>query len=366
MGRLFWNGGNSMTNRVPSSALTLMSAVYLKIFPAVNRELDFWTNRAKQIPDDELRAQALGSIAAKRFHCQGGAVYALLAGERWRETIRFIVAYQTISDYLDNLCDRSTSLDPKDFHLLHQSMVDALTPESTATNYYKLRKEQQDGGYLADLVYTCQQTLRQVESYPVIKCELLELQALYRDLQVHKHVKVAERTPRLTHWHQGHQKNWPSLRWYEFSAAAGSTLGIFCIVAYAFGEKMTANLGREISKGYFPYMQGLHILLDYYIDQREDKEEGDLNFCFYYPDQQVMKNRFIYFVEQTNNHIQDLPDPKFHEMIQQGLVGLYLGDPKVKSLAGGRRMTNKLLRKSGFKAKFFHWNTKVYNKIKEK
>src|SRR5690625_7074121 len=129
---------------------------------------------------------------------------------------------------------------------------------------------------------------------------------------------------------------------------------------------MTANHDREISKGYFPYIQGLHILLDYYIDQQEDKEGGDLNFWFYYPDQQVMKNRFIYFVEQTNNHIQDLPDSKFHEMIQQGLVGLYLGDPKVKSLDGSRGMTNELLMKSGCNAKFFHWNTKVYNKIKKK
>src|SRR5699024_4150050 len=149
------------------------------------------------------------------------------------------------------------SLDPKDFRLLHQSMVDALTPGSTATNYYKLRKEQQDGGYLADLVYTCQQTLRQVESYPVIKCELLELQALYEDLQVPKHVRVAERTPRFTNWHQRHQKNWPSFSWYEFSAAGGSTLGIVCSVAYAFGEKMTANLAREIGNVYFPYLQGL-------------------------------------------------------------------------------------------------------------
>src|SRR5690625_5481462 len=71
MDRLFWNGGNRLENRVPSSALTLMPAVYLKIFPAVNRELDFWTKRAKQIPDDELRTQALESIKMKRFHCQG-------------------------------------------------------------------------------------------------------------------------------------------------------------------------------------------------------------------------------------------------------------------------------------------------------
>ena len=55
---------------------------------------------------------------------------ALMANEQYREAIRFIVAYQTISDYLDNLCDRSTSLDPKDFSALHEAMKDALTIES--------------------------------------------------------------------------------------------------------------------------------------------------------------------------------------------------------------------------------------------
>lgn len=353
-----------LTNRVPTSALALMRAVYFKIFPVVDRELAYWTKRAKQIPDDELRSQALASIAAKRFHCQGGAVYALLAGEKLQEAIRFIVAYQTISDYLDNLCDRSTSMDPMDFRLLHQSMADALTPGKAAKNYYKLRKEQKDGGYLAALVNTCQQTLGQVESCPVIKRELLELQTLYEDLQVHKHVKAAERIPRLTNWHQAHQKKWPSLSWYEFSAASGSTLGIFCIVAYAFSGKMTAKHANKIRKGYFPYMQGLHILLDYYIDQQEDKEEGDLNFCFYYPNQRVMKKRFISIIKQTNNHVQDLPDRKFHAMIQQGLVGLYLGDPKVKNLDGSGDMAKELLRQSGVRAKFFHWNAKMYNKIK--
>src|SRR5690625_1058699 len=230
MGRLFWNGGNSMTNRVPSSALTLMSAVYLKIFPAVNRELDFWTNRAKQIPDDELRAQALGSIAAKRFHCQGGAVYALLAGYRWREAIRFIVAYQTISDYLDNLCDRSTSLNPDDFRLLHQSMVDALTPTNPIQHYYALRAEQDDGGYLADLVRTCQSVLRKLDQYSLIQKHIHPLEKLYEDLQVHKHVTESERVERLKNWFGSEGEPYPSLSWYEFSAAAGSTLGIFCLV----------------------------------------------------------------------------------------------------------------------------------------
>src|SRR5699024_8394604 len=127
---------------------------------------------------------------------------------------------------------------------------------------------------------------------------------------------------------------------------------------------MTANLARDIGKGYCPYMHGLHVLLDYYIDQQEDKEEGDLNFCFYYQGQQVMKNRFIYFIEQTNNHIQDLPDLRFHEMIQQGLVGFDLGVPKVKGLAGVRRWTDNLLRKAGFKPKSSPWTTRVNIKLK--
>lgn len=74
------------------------------------------------------------SIETKTFHCEGGSIYGLLASKNLEKTIRFIVAYQTISDYLDNLCDRSTSLNPDDFRVLHESIIHALTPEpSVAT-----------------------------------------------------------------------------------------------------------------------------------------------------------------------------------------------------------------------------------------
>lgn len=43
---------------------------------------------------------------------------------------------------------------------------------------------------------------------------------------------------------------------------------------------MTKEMTEKIKAGYFPYIQGLHILLDYLIDQEEDKAGGDLNFCF--------------------------------------------------------------------------------------
>ncbi|MFD1361413.1 tetraprenyl-beta-curcumene synthase family protein [Lentibacillus salinarum] len=353
-----------MAYSIPKTPVTLMAAVYRKIFPAVHTELAFWKKRADAIPDEELQQQALASIESKRFHCLGGAVYALLAGYRWREAIRFIVAYQTISDYLDNLCDRSTSLDPDDFRLLHESMADALSHDNPIQHYYAFRLEQRDGEYLADLVRTCQQTMRRLDSYDLIRQHLQELGQLYSDLQVYKHVKAEERIPRLVNWYEVNAND-SSLYWYEFSAAAGSTLGIFCLVSYALGGRITGELAQQIKESYFPFMQGLHILLDYYIDQQEDSIEGDLNFCSYYDDEAHLKKRLIYFISQTDDRVQKLPDRRFHEMVYHGLVGLYLGDPKVRRLDGGPEMACDLLQLSGYKARFFHWNTKFYHRFKK-
>jgi len=352
-----------LTVPVPTNAVTLMTAVYRKLLPAVRYELAYWKNRAAEIPNKELRTQALASIDSKRFHCQGGAVYALLAGERWREAIRFIVAYQTISDYLDNLCDRSTSLDPNDFRLLHHSMHDVLTPGRELKNYYALREDQDDGNYLNDLAAACQNTLGTIENYPNIEEHVCRLEGLYEDLQVHKHVRLDERVPRLKTWFEKEKNPDLDLSWYEFSAAAGSTLGIFCLVSYAMNRNITKDRADMIYKAYFPYIQGLHILLDYYIDQEEDKAEGDLNFCNYYPDDEWMKERFVHFIDQANKQVQNLPDRHFHEMVLQGLVGLYLADRKAKRIDLSSGMKKMLLNRSGFQSKFFHWNTRVYYRI---
>ncbi|WP_226582432.1 tetraprenyl-beta-curcumene synthase family protein [Halobacillus litoralis] len=349
---------------VPSNSIHLMYRVYRNIFPNVHKELEYWTSRAKSIPDKELRTQALSSIQDKTFHCEGGSIYALLAGEHSLKAIRFIVAYQTISDYLDNLCDRSTSMDPEDFRMLHLSMEDALSPNNKCRDYYYFRQEKDDGGYLHDLVETCQQILGETESYELISKHTKKLGRLYSDLQVHKHVIEEERIPRLKQWFEDHQSEWPELNWYEFSACTGSTLGIFCLVSYALGSKMNPQLAEQIERSYFPFMQGLHILLDYYIDQEEDEREGDLNFCAYYDHEEQMKGRFKYFVERTNEEVQKLPDPSFHQMIHKGLVGMYLADQKVGRLSNGRSFVKDLLKISGKKASFFYYNTKMYHTLK--
>lgn len=356
-----------MSPLIPKKQITLMVEVYRKIFPQVDQELQYWTKRALQIPDPELKRQALASIRTKRFHCQGGAIFALLARERWREAVRFIVAYQTISDYLDNLCDRSTSLDPDDFTMLHRSMFDALSLQvDQGKNYYAYRKEQQDGGYLQELVGTCREIIQGIRSYSIMKPNVKCLEQLYADLQVHKHVRVDERLSRLTAWHEKHRQLAPDLMWYEFAAAAGSTLGIFTYITYGLSGRVNRTWTNYIWKGYFPYAQALHILLDYYIDQNEDAVGGDLNFCSYYPDRMTMVRRFHYLIQSANEQIIHLPDTKFHKMVIDGLIALYLGDQKADGLTNGEEMKRILLKYGGRGAQFFHWHIKMYDVIKNR
>ena len=307
-----------------------MAAVSLgTIVPRVHRCLAYWRGHAAAIPDPELRRQAIASIETKAFHCEGGGVYAILAGEHRDEVLRFIVAYQTISDYLDNLCDRSTSLDPRDFEALHGAMADALSPGAPKGDYYRSRKEQDDGGYLDRLVDECRAVLASLPSYGKVREAAVELERYYGELQVHKHVTEGERVGRLEAWFLSHKSSLPEMAWYEFAASAGSTLGIFCLAAAAADARLSTETATAIRNAYFPWVQGLHILMDYFIDREEDRVEGDLNFCSYYPDEKTMVDRVIEFLYMADRAVQDLPHRRFHRMVCHGLPAMYLADRKL-------------------------------------
>ena len=342
----------------------LMLRTYREVLPRVRKYLEFWQQEAEIIPNSELRKQALLSIESKAFHCEGGAIYGLLAQAKIEPTIRFIIAYQTICDYLDNLCARSTSLDPRDFRTLHQACIHALTPAADCINYYQFHQEQDDGGYLIKLVQTCQDVLKQLPSYRIVAPCLYELAYYYCNLQVHKHVKVQERVPRLQAWFKEHRDRLPELSWYEFSACSGSTLGIFCLVAYAGSPNCSEELATKVKNSYFPWIQGLHILLDYLIDREEDSIGGDLNFCNYYDSEQEISDRFIYFLKAADRAATQLPHGQFHLMINRALLGVYLADPKVNAKKNVKIIARKILLACGGSAFFFLCNGLIMTRIR--
>lgn len=300
------------------------------ILPLVDRELLAWRRRAEAIPDPVLRHLALSSIDAKRFHCEGGSVFAAWEPRSAPEIVRFIVALQTISDYLDNLCDRTESGRADDFRTLHEAMIDAVSLDRpVAGEYYRLHPRSEDGGYLEALVATCRDTLRRFPRFSGVAEEVLRLVGLYNDLQVYKHVSSVDPLPGLKAWFARHRERYPFLHWWEFAAASGSTLGVFALIAEAARPRPREDQQRLLA-AYFPWVCGLHILLDYFIDQEEDRRERDVNLVSFYPDKKTMAARIGWMLGGSIRETAGLRDAAFHRTVIEGLLGLYLTDPKVE------------------------------------
>ncbi|SDX18796.1 tetraprenyl-beta-curcumene synthase family protein [Paenibacillus sp. CF384] len=355
---------STLARQMPQTPIRLMYRVYKYVLPEVRAELARLRVIAEQIPDHELRTQAIASMTSKQFHCEGGGIYAAANLQRRDVLVPLIVALQTISDYLDNLCDRSTSLDADDFRLLHQSMLDAVDPNAPLRDYYALRTERDDGGYLHELVRTCQACIRKLPSYSAVQPYVTELVGLYGDLQVHKHIVKERREPALLAWWEQHRHLAPNFKWNEFGAATGSTLGMFMLFLAASDEGCGSEEALQVRNGYFPHVCGLHIMLDYLIDQEEDRIGGDLNFCNYYSNQSELVTRIGDIVEGARRDVSGLPAPKFHRMVIEGLLALYLSDPKVRGQKDVQLVSKRLMKKSPLTRLFF-WGNSVVIRLRQ-
>jgi tetraprenyl-beta-curcumene synthase len=139
---------------------------------------------------------------------------------------------------------------------------------------------------------------------------------------------------------------YPEITSWEFAAATGSTLGIFSLYAVAFNPQLTSGQVQKLSQAYFPWICGLHILLDYFIDLREDRETSQLNFVAYYEDAAMTTQRLHQFVKNSLKQAERLEHPMFQRAVVQGLLAMYLSDEKGMD-TDIRSVTKHLLRDSG-------------------
>ncbi len=304
------------------------------VLPRVSKEIKRWIGTVETRCDNlELRKQALSSLNSKRFHAQGGSFFALYNPAYVDELTKCIVALQTISDYLDNLCDRAGVQNEAAFRCLHLAMLDALDFSATRDQdeYYRFFPHKNDGGYLCALVEECRHQLKQLPSYHLVQKRVIDMASMYNDLQVYKHLHPSTRRARLKKWFRNKGSAYLSrLHWWEFSAACGSTLGIFSLLALSTQEQLNEKEVQQHLMAYFPWICGLHILLDYYIDQEEDLRQGDLNFASCYESPGKAEERLLYFYRKAVEKTVELPYSRFHQTIIKGLLAVYLSDTKAE------------------------------------
>lgn len=302
------------------------------VIPQVSRELRHWGRKIEECPDWDLLRLATSSLHLKKFHSQGGSFFALDARNYGPNLTRAIVALQTISDYLDNLCDRNNCYNEAAFRCLHLAMTDALSPgPPRKESYYRFYPLKNDGGYLEELVAACKDQLMLFPSYSTVKYEAVKLASLYNDLQTYKHMNPSVRRSLLKRWYRA-KNNFHShgLYWWEYAAACGSTLAIFALLALSTRPQLSKNLVSAITRAYFPWVCGLHILLDYLIDQEEDLLENDFNFIACYPRSVSIPHRLQLFIHESLKRVSALPNAGFHRTVVKGLLAVYLSDPKAR------------------------------------
>lgn len=310
--------------------LLSMARFLARIVPLASRELTAIRARAAEIPDPALREQALASIDLKAYHVQGGSILAtFLPTAAARRYVEIVAPLETIYDYLDNLCDRLPNVPPAAYPTLHEALLDALDDRRTPGDYYRDGPHADDGGYLRGLVESVRRTLARLPHYAAVREQLLEVGRLYADLQTFKHAAPQEREGVCDAWYGRYRDRFPGLYWWEFAAACGSSMPVFALVFLASQERLAADAVDHTLAAYFPNVSAVHILLDYFIDQAEDREHRELNFVACYATSAEAVERVRRLVAATAARIRTLADGEWHGFVLQAMCLFYLTHPKV-------------------------------------
>ncbi|HZO92716.1 MAG TPA: DUF2600 family protein [Candidatus Baltobacteraceae bacterium] len=309
----------------------LATARYLlAVIPQASRELAAIRARAARIPDGALREQALASIDGKAYHVQGGAILAtFLRGATSRRYVAIVAALETIYDYLDNLCDRLPGVPQGAYATLHGALIDALDDRRPIGDYYRDGPGGDDAGYLRGLVEDVRDGLRTLPNYAAVRGRLVDVAGFYAELQVLKHGPPGARERACDAWYARNRERFPGLSWWEFAAACGSSLPVFALIELAARARLDEREADATLAAYFPGVSALHILLDYFIDQAEDREHDELNFVACYPTSVDAVERLRRFVELALARVRGLAGATRHRFLVQAMCVFYLTHDKV-------------------------------------
>jgi tetraprenyl-beta-curcumene synthase len=294
--------------------------------PLASAELSRLRKRAMAIEQSIARRQALASLRDKAFHVHGACLAAVfLPADLAARYVRLVATFETAVDYLDNLSDRAGKDDEADLRALHESLADAVTPAAAPRAYFRERAYD-DGGYLEELVRAAQRCFAGLPSFCAVASDIAQLTQRYCELQALKHLPAGRRELRCSQAFGGLHSG---LRWWEAAAACGSTMPTFALVRAALRPNLTAAQSAALRDAYFPYFSGLHILLDYFIDQAEDNAHGELNFVACYPSRDAAAHGIASIAQHALRRIERLPEAEQHTFVLRAMCAFYCTRPKV-------------------------------------
>jgi tetraprenyl-beta-curcumene synthase len=333
------------------SGRAVLATMRREVLPLVATELERWRGVADRLRDPAVRERALDSLRAKRFHCEGGAVLALCApaGRLRRRVVRAIVAVQTLSDFLDSWTDRppadraSTDGEVLVWHGAFAAAAAGLAAPAGDGDPAR--------AYAITLARAAGRELAGLPGLGRARPALIALALRYGVMQAMKHGPPQRRAAALSAWHERLAARRPvadRLPWPAAGAAAGSTLALFRL--YAWAAAPDGATPRRLVRRYAPWACALHILLDAVVDEREDAAADDLNWWRALGGARAARRLLGKIARTARRRLDDDP---LGRVLVAGLVATYLSDPKARRVSLATRLA--LWRVAGPRAWAFAW-----------
>lgn len=317
----------------------------LWIRPSVAREVEHWHRMASSIPDMMIRQDALAALSGKRLNIEGAAFFAVLAPRRDGRLVRLLVAYQVLLDFLDSLSERPAPDPVADGRWLHLALMDALDPGGCLRDYYLHHHRREDGGYMEALVQVCRECCALLPAYPSIRslaiqgAERCGVQGLNHDPDPRR------RDSTLEEWALRRLRRSWGVSWWEFTAAASSTLGIHALLALAADPRTGERDAAEVDAAYMPWICAASTMLDSYVDEQQDAHNESHSYISHYGNPVVAVERIYELVRRSLWEARRLPGGARHALITAGMVAMYLSSDD--ALAQAKRETTRRLARAG-------------------
>jgi tetraprenyl-beta-curcumene synthase len=333
------------------------------VFPRVCVHIARWQRLAQRIPDPELRRLALAALA-KRGNIEGAAAFAAFAPRAQRARVTMAVsAFQAAYNLLDMLGEQPSPNPVLDGQRLHEALVYALTPPgsgasggenarldvdverpdhpergqaisgdplATPLDWYQHHPQRNDGGYLSHLIGQCRTAFAGLPSHELVASSA---RSGARRIVAFQSLNLSESQgdhAGLERWAREATPPGTGLQWWETAAAAGSSLGVFALIAAAGERRLADHEALAVDRAYFPWIGGLHSLMDNLIDKHEDEAAGHRSLVEYYGPQRAAQ-RLSWLAVQAQQAAQELPHGRRHTVILAAMIANYLVTPEAQS-----------------------------------
>lgn len=322
------------------------------IYPVVEGRLKEYWSYTKRIRKLSIKSNAREALEKNRFDSAVSSICMLYPNIDVPLAADVIISFQTIVQYLNTICIRSSTNTEPFLRLIFSALKDALNLRNDSyEQYFTFFPSKDDNGYLTILVEKCRQKMRMLPSYDVIRDHLAAFLALFIDLQLTKFSSDDNaKEVNLTNWSLAHGQKYPELSNWEFCMAIDSTLSIQLLLALATVPNLAEQNAENLNTAFFPWVCCIQKILEGYINYNDDLFSGNLNYDFYYENLKEYEDRIIFFMKKASNS--KASNSKYIYSTVKLLLGLYITHPRANE--GMNVITGKALLKAGGRGMFFY------------